>query len=151
MEPGSLSILQLAYISETWVPPAKDPENRAESIGALMQKVYGRLVGMYYCCRGGGGAPCRTSVACLPVRSCSAERFDIPQAVSPRRARPHGDLATLASARMRSALGLYPRRGASRELMSPAMKGPLFDVAADTASGFNRLLWRNRGSALISI
>lgn len=44
-----LYMIQFAYTSEAWAALAKSPENRAEAISALAQKMGGRLVDLYYC------------------------------------------------------------------------------------------------------
>ena len=44
-----LYMLQFAYTSNAWAALAKNPENRAEAISTLAQKVGGRLVDVYYC------------------------------------------------------------------------------------------------------
>ena len=44
-----LYMIQFAYTPEAWAALAKKPENRAEAISALAQKMGGRLVDVYYC------------------------------------------------------------------------------------------------------
>ena len=44
-----LYMIQFAYTSEAWAALAKKPENRAEVISPLLQKMGGRLVDVYYC------------------------------------------------------------------------------------------------------
>jgi uncharacterized protein with GYD domain len=44
-----LYMIQFAYTSEAWAALTKKPENRAEAVSALAQKMGGRLVDMYYC------------------------------------------------------------------------------------------------------
>jgi uncharacterized protein with GYD domain len=44
-----LYMIQFSYTSEAWAALAKNPENRAEGISALAQKMGGRLVDVYYC------------------------------------------------------------------------------------------------------
>ena len=44
-----LYMIQFGYTSEAWAALAKKPENRAEGISALLQKMGGRLVDVYYC------------------------------------------------------------------------------------------------------
>ena len=44
-----LYMIQFAYTSQAWAALAKKPENRAEAISALAQKMGGRLVDLYYC------------------------------------------------------------------------------------------------------
>ena len=44
-----LYMLQFAYTSDAWAALARKPENRAEAITTLAQKMGGRLVDIYYC------------------------------------------------------------------------------------------------------
>lgn len=44
-----LYMIQFAYTPEAWAALAKKPENRAEAISALAQKMGGRLIDVYYC------------------------------------------------------------------------------------------------------
>jgi uncharacterized protein with GYD domain len=44
-----LYMLQFAYTSEAWAALQKNPQNRAEGLSALAQKMGGRLVDLYYC------------------------------------------------------------------------------------------------------
>lgn len=44
-----LYMIQFGYTAEAWAALAKKPENRAEAMSALAQKMGGRLVDVYYC------------------------------------------------------------------------------------------------------
>ena len=44
-----LYMTQFAYTPETWATLTKKPENREEVLGALTQKMGGRLVSFYNC------------------------------------------------------------------------------------------------------
>ena len=44
-----LYMIQFAYTNEAWAALSKKPENRAEAVSALAQKLGGRLVDLYYC------------------------------------------------------------------------------------------------------
>jgi uncharacterized protein with GYD domain len=44
-----LYMVQFSYTSEAWAALAKNPQNRAEGMSALMQKMGGRLIDVFYC------------------------------------------------------------------------------------------------------
>jgi uncharacterized protein with GYD domain len=44
-----LYMLQFAYTSEAWAALQKNPQNRAEVLSTLANKMGGRLVDLYYC------------------------------------------------------------------------------------------------------
>ena len=44
-----LYMSQFAYTAEAWAALAKNPQNRAEVIGAVAQQLGPRLVNLYYC------------------------------------------------------------------------------------------------------
>ncbi|GIV96350.1 MAG: hypothetical protein KatS3mg057_1007 [Herpetosiphonaceae bacterium] len=45
----ALYLSQFAYTSEAWAALAKNPQNRAEVIGRLLERMGGRLHNLYYC------------------------------------------------------------------------------------------------------
>ncbi len=42
-------MLQFTYTPETWAALTKNPQDRSKPVAELMQKLGGRLVGLYYC------------------------------------------------------------------------------------------------------
>jgi uncharacterized protein with GYD domain len=40
---------QFAYTADAWATLTKNPANRAEPLGALIEKLGGRLIDLYYC------------------------------------------------------------------------------------------------------
>ena len=45
----SLYMMQFSYTSEAWAAMARNPEDRSVQVKANVEKLGGRLVGMYYC------------------------------------------------------------------------------------------------------
>ncbi len=45
----ALYMIQFAYTAEAWATLAKNPQDRSVPIRELLQKLGGRLVGVYYC------------------------------------------------------------------------------------------------------
>ena len=42
-------LLQLAYTPESWAAQTKAPTNRIEAVSPVLQKLGGRLIGLYFC------------------------------------------------------------------------------------------------------